>query len=480
VTYKEQPWITRAVFESVFLELASVPGLIRPPKLVVATGNDADDETIRSVFSGCCDTVQPANPNAWPPQLVLLRDDTGKRPAIATALREITAGAPRPDSVVIFMDGDTVMQPGLLRKVLPIFRLQPDVAAVTTNEHGWVQGPSWFAEWISLRFGLRHRTMCSVALSGKLLCLTGRFSVFRGSVATDPSFLRQIERDSIHHWLWDSFDMLSGDDKSTWYWLAARGCRMLYVPDAAVTTVEVVSSCALQRALANIRRWSGNGLRHGWRAFKLGPSRLGWFCWYSLLDQRFAIWTVLVGPLFAFLAACGGHFEIAASYVLWVLCSRLAQAAIAWRHGRRFSAWYLPLQILSDWVISLTKIWILFHPARQAWLNRGARTLDSTKASAGHRLRNTAAHFLFGFTCTATLLLIGIGTGLLPVRKESALFFGAAHGWMQALQPPARPTDSAVRFGMETPPARTAPSPAIPTQTPRDPIAWYTPRSPQP
>ena len=381
-------------------------GLLRPPRVVVATGCDEDDQVIRAIASECCGSLAGANPRAWPPELVLLRDDNGKRPAIATALREINAGQPRPDSVVVFMDGDTMLQPGLLNKVLPIFRLQPDVAGVTTNENGWASGPRWFAEWMSLRFGLRHRMMCSVALSGKLLCLTGRFSVFRGSVAADPTFLAQIERDTINHWFWGAFDMLSGDDKSTWYWLAAHGCRMLYVPDAMVTTLEVVSGSALHRALANIRRWSGNSLRHSWRAFKLGHRKLGWFCWYSLLDQRVAIGTVLVGPFFALLAAWNGHLEITAGYLLWVLCSRVAHAAVAWRHGRRFSAFYPPLQVLSDWTISLNKIWILFHPAKQAWLNRGARKLDTTKAGAFYHARTAVAHYLFVFTCVVIALLI--------------------------------------------------------------------------
>ena len=483
VTYKEKPWITRAVFESVFSELASVEGLTRAPKVVVASGSDTDDETIRQIYSDCCDALSPANANAWPPELVLLRDDSGKRPAIATGLREIAASQPHPDGVVIFMDGDTIMQAGLLRKVLPIFRLQPDVSAVTTNEDGWVNGPRWFAEWISLRFGLRHRTMCSVALSGKLLCLTGRFSVFRSSVATEPTFLKQIEHDSIHHWLWDSFDMLSGDDKSTWFWLAAHERRMLYVPDAMVTTLEVVSGSALQRALANIRRWSGNSLRHSWRAFKLGHRKLGWFCWYSLLDQRLAIWTVLVGPLFALLAVFGGHFEIAAGYLLWVMLSRLAQTAIAWRHGRRFSAFYLPLQIVSDWVISLTKIWVLFHPAKQAWLNRGARTLDTTKAGAFYRIRSAVAHYLFWFTSAGTVLLVGVYTGFFPILKESTLFFRDNHAWKETSSPPARPADASpmVRFGMEPPAAGAAPRTA-PNRTAAhsDWISLRTPRVQQP
>jgi len=462
VTYKEKPWITRMVFESLFRELASVDGLLRPPRVVVATGCDEDDQVIRAIASECCGSLAGANPRAWPPELVLLRNDTGKRPAIATALREITAGQPRSDSVVVFMDGDTMMQQGLLNKVLPIFRLQPDVAGVTTNENGWASGPRWFAEWISLRFGLRHRMMCSVALSGKLLCLTGRFSVFRGSVAADPTFLAQIERDSINHWFWGTFDMLSGDDKSTWYWLAAHGCRMLYVPDAMVTTLEVVSGSALHRALANIRRWSGNSLRHSWRAFKLGPRKLGWFCWYSLLDQRVAIGTVLVGPLFALLAAWNGHLEITAGYLLWVLCSRVSHAAIAWRHGRRFSAFYPPLQVLSDWTIALNKIWILFHPAKQAWLNRGARKLDTTKAGGFYHARTAVAHYLFVFTCAVIALLICFVTGFLPIWQESSLFLRSNPGSRQSgplprlqTSPPAREVSGMAISGPHPAPQKT-------------------------
>ena len=424
VTYKEKPWITQAVFESVFHDLASVHGLSRPPRVVVVTGCDQDDEKVREMFRRLCDDGTRPDSALWPPELVLLRGDTGKRAAIADGLREITAATPHRDGVVVLMDGDTMIQPGLLNTVLPLFRLKPEVSAVTTNEDGWVKGPRWFAEWISLRFGLRHRQMCSVSLSGKLLCLTGRFSVFRASVATDPTFLRQIERDSIHHWLWDSFDMLSGDDKSTWHWLAARGCRMLYVPDAMVRTLEVVQGSAVGRALANIRRWSGNSLRHSWRALQLGPRKLGWFCWYSLLDQRMAIWTVLAGPMFALLALSSGQIQIAAGYLLWVMCSRLAHSAISWRHGRRLSAFYIPLQIVSDWVIALTKVWILFHPAKQAWLNRGARTLDTTMNGAFYRLRTLTAHYLYGFTCVMTVILVGVYSGFLSVLQERPLFAG--------------------------------------------------------
>jgi len=224
---------------------------------------------------------------------------------------------------------------------------------------------------------------------------------------------------------------------------------MLYAPDAMVRTLEVIQGSAVQRALANIRRWSGNSLRHSWRAIKLGPSKLGWFCWYSLLDQRLAIWTVLVGPMFALMALCSGHLQIVAGYLLWVMCSRVAHSSISWWHGRRLSAYYLPLQIVSDWVISLTKIWILFHPAKQAWLNRGARTLDTTKNGAFYHLRTLIAHYLYGFTCVMTVLLIGIYSGFLSVLNERPLFAGARAATSELVSLPPATSPGVVMFGQE-------------------------------
>ncbi|HYV30527.1 MAG TPA: glycosyltransferase, partial [Candidatus Binatia bacterium] len=420
-TYHEKRWITDAVFTSILTELSGLPGLARRPRLIVVTGGDDDDRNIREVFARFQPQVTVER-SWWPPELTLLREGRGKRPALGLGMESVAAGHPRDEGVVVVMDADTLLQPGALLKVLPLFRLSPPVAAVTTNETGWVRGPAWFAEWIALRFGLRHRSMCSVSLSGNLLCLTGRLSAFRSSVITDPGFRAQVECDVIDHWLWGPFEMLSGDDKSTWYWLAARGQRMLYVPDAMATTIEVVQGSGVTRALANIRRWSGNSLRHSWRAIKLGPRKLGWFPWWSLLDQRLTMWTVLFGPAVAVLAIAAGRYEIAAGYLLWVLCSRLCHAAIAWRQGRRFSAYYVPLQVLSDWAVALTKLWVLFHPAKQNWLNRGGRTLDTTRGSDFHAMRTGLAHYLYGFSCAALVIIVGLFVGFLPLLREARLF----------------------------------------------------------
>jgi hypothetical protein len=104
------------------------------------------------------------------------------------------------------------------------------------------------------------------------------------------------------------------------------------------------------------------------------------------------------------------------------LCSRVSHAAIAWYQGRRLSAYYVPLQILSDWTAAVTKIWILFHPSKQNWLNRGARTLDTTRGSAFFALRTGFAHYLYGFSCAALIALVGMFVGFLPLLREAPLF----------------------------------------------------------
>jgi len=423
MTYHEKEWITAAVFESILAELTTFSAKTGRARIVVATGCDDDDAHIRRVY----DRFHRESGATGPlPDLTLLRGDQGKRPALVAAMEEIVGAHPDPDGVVVFMDGDTVLTPGSLRKVVPFFRLRPAIDAVTTNETGVVKGPGWFCEWISLRMAQRHLYMCSVALSGTLLCLTGRLSIYRASVVLDPTFRRQVAHDVLDHWLWDTYEMFSGDDKSTWYWLAAHRRRVLYVPDAVATTIEVVDGHPLRRAAANLRRWSGNSFSNSWRGILLGPHRLGLFPWWGLIDQRISIVTTLVGPLTAFVATACGRYDIAAGYLLWAIITRHLRAAAAWIHGRRFSAFYAPLLVVSEWTGSAIKLWVAFHPARQTRLNRGARRMDSTQGSGWYPLRRALAHYTFAVSWAVLLLVISVSIGFLPILREAPLFLASS------------------------------------------------------
>lgn len=425
-TYRERAWITERVVSSVVQELANVHGLQRPPLVVAVTGGDEDDAVVRRAFDRGCRDHEPTDAACWPPELRLIQNEQGKRTAIADALRVICDWRLDDDGVAVFMDGDTAMNPGLLVNALPIFRLPERIAAVTTNEDALVDGPGWFREWITMRFGQRHLSMCSMALSKRLTCLTGRLSIFRGEVATDPTFRMRIADDRIDHWLWGSYQMLSGDDKSSWYWLASRGLPLLYVPDAMATTIEVVEGTGLRRAYENIRRWSGNMLRANWRAMSIGPRQLGLFLWWCLIDQRIVIFTLALGPIVALLGVAAGRPEIAAGYLLWVILSRTAKSIPAMWHGRRLSAFYTPLLIVTEWVSTAVKMWLLFHPTKQNWFNRGAKSLDSARSTSLRWLKQSVAVYLFGLTVGLISLLVAVWVGAMPLIQHAPLYMG---GW---------------------------------------------------
>ena len=48
-------------------------------------------------------------------------------------------------------------------------------------------------------------------------------------------------------------------------------------PDALVYTIEEIEGSGIERMTQNFRRWSGNMLRNGTRALKLGPNKSGIF-----------------------------------------------------------------------------------------------------------------------------------------------------------------------------------------------------------
>jgi glycosyltransferase Alg8 len=416
VTYKEDPHITRVVFDSIFEELARIDGLDRPPVVVAITGCDDDDDAIRASR----DRVAVGVPSERCAELILKRGSDGKRRALASGLEWVRGWQRSPDGVFVAMDGDTKLEPGALERCLCFFRLQPAIAAVTTNEHAVVRAPGWFCEWIHLRHGQRNLYASSIALSRRLLCLTGRFSVFRGD-ALDESFIEIVRNDHVQSWLWGDYALLSGDDKSTWFKLLSKGARMLYVPDVTVVTHEAVHGSAVVRAYHNLRRWGGNLIRNSDRAIALGPRRTGLFIWWCLLDQRISMWTLLVGPLAFTLMMLAGRVDLACVYMLWVMVSRTVRVLPSWLHGRRVSFLYAPLAALLDTAGALVKIWIVYFPAKQFWFNRGKRQLDSTKGQGRLLERRAAAATLMASAFLALIGFVAWLTGTLQPGREVSL-----------------------------------------------------------
>jgi glycosyltransferase Alg8 len=293
---------------------------------------------------------------------------TGKRDGLAQGFRAISRDMPGPDAVVAVIDGDTVLEPGVIAKTVPVFKLMPTVGGLTTNEFCKVEGGYIMTEWHKLRFAQRHLNMCSMALTKRVLTLTGRMSVFRAGIVTDPSFIDDVENDALEHWRLGRFKFLTGDDKSTWYSLMRLGWDTYYVPDAAISTVEHPPDKRFWVASRKLMfRWSGNSLRQNGRALKLGPQRLGWFTWYVLQDQRILMWTGLLGLAASVVASLHNNIGFFLTFLLWIGITRLFMSLLLIISGHRIGPAF-PLLLYYNQVIgSLTKINVFFHLDQQSW-----------------------------------------------------------------------------------------------------------------
>lgn len=346
----------------------------------------------------------------------------GKREALAAGLVAVSRRMPRPHDVVAVMDGDTVLTPRCLRRSVPFLSLFPDVGGVTTDEAPLPRGGPPVHAWFVLRFARRHLYMSSVALSRRLLVMTGRFSLFPAAVATDPAFVARVREDHIDHWRLGRIRLLTGDDKSTWLSLLERGRSMVYVPDVCVLTTESLPHRRFPVGATQLMwRWFGNMLRAGRAALALGPARTGPFLWWCLVDQRVSAWTPLVGPVAIAMLAVLVHPLLLYAYLLWVLLTRtLLVLGLAAATGRRLSG-LSPLLLWFDQVYgALVKTTVLFRLDRQMWTRQRIRA-----DAAGGPWRAASAWFAQAVAYGALVLAVGLATGFFELPPAMAVGGGS-------------------------------------------------------
>jgi glycosyltransferase Alg8 len=358
-TYREQPWISRRMLRSVLRAAARLPCRTT---VYISTGSDLEDAVFAEALRN--------HPLGRQFEVILMRQ-SGKRTAMAYALRSISRRAFGEHSLTVLMDGDTALGADVFEKCLPLFRLRPRVGAVTTNNLALTDGAPWYRDWYNLRFSMRHRQMNAVSLSGRVLALTGRFSVFRTELATSEEFIHRLENDGIDHWLFGRIKFKTGDDKSTWYTLLRHGWEMLYVPDAMVYCMESSGEQPMRQSFSKMARWFGNMLRNSLRAIWLGPRPTGLYTWWSLVDQRISIWTTLVGPASALLLGIFKSPWYLVFYLVVATATRCVYLAFLAFEGHRVVLRDIPLLFFTQWVGSAVKINVLANLARQSW---GART----------------------------------------------------------------------------------------------------------
>lgn len=369
---------TFKVYRSVFQE---VQRLGVPCTVIASIVEKGDENFIKAIMR---DEVRERSDI----RLIIVRArGTGKRDGLAHAFRALSRQMPLQNSVVGVVDGDTIMLPGCVERAVKMFALLPSVGGLTTNEYCEVEGGKLVKEWHTMRFVQRHINMCSMALSRRVLTLTGRLSFFRASVMTDPEFIRDVEADFLEHWRLGRFQFLTGDDKSSWFSLMRAGWDTFYVPDSHTLTVEHPPDSNFFRATRQLMfRWYGNSLRQNFRATSLlGWERLGAFTLYVLYDQRLSMWTCLMGLTASVAAALLFGVQYLLVYLFWVLLSRTLVTLLFHFSGHPVDALYPFVLYYNQIVGSIMKVYALFHMDQQSW-TRQKTTLSNSGVSFDVRL----------------------------------------------------------------------------------------------
>jgi len=183
-----------------------------------------------------------------------------------------------------------------------------------------------------------------------------------------------------------------------------HGCKMLYVPDATGYTIEIVKGSPYTRTVENLRRWSGNVLRNGARAIKLGPWRMPLFIWWCLVDQRIAMWTMLVSPTLAIIASLVNGLDYFIFYLIYLALTRLLLSLMFFAYARRVDLNFIWLLYVDQLVNAAVKVYIIWRLAQQKWANRGDQKAGFAGLGWKMRFRTWMASYMTALSICSLVL----------------------------------------------------------------------------
>ena len=387
-TYMVERDTTIACYRALFLAASNARD---GATIVVSVVDGADERLIRCIFETSQNDMTRV-------KLVLDRiKSNGKRDAMARTLRLIAAECPTARDICIFVDGDTMVPVNIVAQAAPMFT-NPKLGALTTDEGIVIHKKNLFRDWFILRFNQRQVMMSSMGVSTRVLTLTGRMSVFRADLATNPQFVNGILYDYLDHWRLGHVKFLTGDDKSTWYWLLKNGYQMAYLPDVQSVSMETQPRPTFfESSKVLMTRWFGNMIRTNGRAIALGPRDIGFFTWWSILDQRISMWTTMVGPMSVLLTAAFHSVSVIPFYIAWVMITRyIFCVVISLFRGTWFPITHPFILYFGQVAGASVKIFVLFRLDKQKWTRQG--TVDTgPKLSLSQRMaafESSVHHFL--------------------------------------------------------------------------------------
>lgn len=404
--YRINPFITSRSIRAAVQE-AIACGI--PTTIVASIVEKQDEVLVETIFNSC-------NPPESVELKIIRAAGTGKRVGLSHGFMTISRDRPPPDALVIVMDGDTILLPGSLTQCVLFFKIRPRLGALTTDEICEVDSDSpWMRHWYELRFAQRHTLMSSISLSKRVMTLTGRMSIFRADIVTKRAFIEHITHDMLDHWRLGQFKFLTGDDKSSLYWVMKQGYEQIYVPDVQVLTLEDPPHQSFVRSSTQLMfRWFGNMFRTNSRILNLGFSRMPPFVWWAFFDQRISMWTTLAGPIFATLLAVKYGAVFFAYYFVWVGFVRWVMSLMLLSARNKINWRYPFLLYYSQVYGAIIKTWVFFRLDVQSWTRQKTK-LQRGLSEAEFKWNMWTSHAVHATAIIVLVCFVGLMSDVIDV-----------------------------------------------------------------
>jgi glycosyltransferase Alg8 len=127
------------------------------------------------------------------------------------------------------------------------------------------------------------------------------------------------------------------------------------------------------------------------------------------VDQRIAMWTMLVSPIMAILASLIDPVYIW-SCLIWIITSRFLLCLFLFRYSRTVDLSWPFILYLNQIINAAVKVFMIFHLSKQKWSNRGNQSAGGGDGFAA-QVQNCMAKFQLVTTVCGFVLLLALYVG---------------------------------------------------------------------
>lgn len=287
---------------------------------------------------------------------LIITQKPGKRAALVDGIK-ISTG-----ELVALVDSDTIWTKNLKEKVSGPFEnkrvggVAPRQDVMETDS----LAKKLFQIHIFNRYG--NDLIFQAAFGNALSCISGRTGVYRRSAIFHLT-------DALENEFFLGKKCISGDDKRLTYLIQKEGWEVKYLEKALVYTQGFSD---LKTYTKQQIRWT----RNSWRSDL--KSIFSFWLWknpflaFHTIDRFFQPFSLILGPIFLFIAFYKGDWLVAGILIIWWLISR---AIKIFGHLKKHpkDILILPIYIFYCYVIAVIKIYTLLTVDEQSWITRWSK-----------------------------------------------------------------------------------------------------------